>query len=300
MAWGQMISAAAAGLFEPESKLGAGLSFTGNLVSMLQSEQQAREGRSMDMANLQQQMQMAQTQMALASRQAATEEAMRNRILEQTSNLGARIQSAYQSLGPAYVPTQEEINANYGALRETAFRDIDRTVDRVVSAGYADDIARGRDTMPTLQRDIRRDNVDRFSDIYSQADQASFDAAVGRVGAVANTINAGRSNAMGELESSLTAQLRYEQPMATQNAPQYAAWAQNGLGAVGQTTGTMARGATTLAETDRTNFFTGLPDTLRTITGRATTTQPAPTPPPPPDDGMSSWANPPLPPRRPW
>lgn len=300
MAWGQAISAIADGLFEPESRVGAGLQFTGNLLTMLQSERDARDARAADMASLSQRMAIARSQLNMAQRQAAIEEAMRNRVLEQTSNLGATLQSTLASLGPAYVPTADEINANYAGLRDQAFRDVDRTVDRVVSAGYAEDIARGRDGMPTLQRDIRRNNVERFADVYQQADQAAFDAALGRVGGVANTINAGRTNRLAEVEGVYGSQLRHEQAMLTNGAPNMMATAGNAWAGIGASTNAGARGATTLAETDRTNFFTGLPDQMRTIAGLPTTTSPAPTPPPPPADGFTSWSNPPLPPRRPW
>lgn len=234
MSWGQALLTAGASFFDEDDSTGDFLRFGSGLLGAVSAERNAREGNALARASLAQRQALAQAQLGMAREEIARDRAAQNRLYGMAGEIGRSMSSAYEALGPAYVPNQADVQENYRQLRDQAFRDVDRTVDRVVSSGYAEDIARGRDGMRTLQRDIRSENIRRFSEAYQDADQSAFDAALARTGGLAEMTASGRAAALREYGTVTSAQFDAERAIRTNNGSALANGAFNSLNSIGR------------------------------------------------------------------
>jgi hypothetical protein len=175
------------------------------------AQDSAAYGQAMDMAHMGNQWQMGQHQQQLAQANAQTGErvAMRNRLLDQTSHLGAAMRQAYDHLGMPYRPGQDEIQQDYQNIRGNHFDSLNRLVDNATSRTQAGSVARGMDSS-TQHRDQQADWVRQFTPQYREADQAAFDHAVNRAGSQQNLFQQGRNNFLGEMENVMGAQFGRE------------------------------------------------------------------------------------------
>jgi len=151
------------------------------------------------------------TQLGLTQGNAQTAErlAMRDRLLNQTSHMGAAMRQAYDHLGMPYRPGQDEVQRDYRNIRDNHFGALDRLVQNSTSRTQAGAIARGMDNS-TQHRDQQADWVRQFTPQYREADQTAFDQSVNRANSQQNLFQTGRNNFMSEMESVMGAQFERE------------------------------------------------------------------------------------------
>lgn len=198
MSWGSLIGAigGAFGLGDIGGIIGGGLDafLEWDNMNDLQDAQQ-------NVFN--QQAALAALQAKMAGEDHAFSLALRNKILGQNNELAAALRAAYAALGPSFMVDGERVQRDYEALRSKNFSDVDRSLDRVVSSRYADDIVKGRNAMPTFQRDQVRYEGEEYAGMYREADQKAYDAAISRNASLAGLLQDSRSFRLDELSGVL-------------------------------------------------------------------------------------------------
>lgn len=138
--------------------------------------------------------------------------AMRNRLLEQSSRLGAAMEQAYSYLGMPYMPSTQDIQRDYNDIRQLNHYNLDRLVENATSRTQADSMARGMD-VSAQHRGAQRAHVREFAPRYQEADQAAFDAAIARATNQVNLHQGTRDNFLTEIGNVYGAQLNAESGM---------------------------------------------------------------------------------------
>jgi len=146
---------------------------------------------------LQQTQAIAQAQLNMAQQRAAEENAIRSGIVNRSQLLEQAINQARASLGPIPVASQQDINTNYNQIRDVMQGDLNKTIDRVSSQGFADAIARGMDRSDQF-RDQQRDLSIGYADQLRKIDQEAYNAAINRTQQNQETLSAGRDIAYKE------------------------------------------------------------------------------------------------------
>lgn len=124
--------------------------------------------------------------------------ALRDRLLQQSSNLSAALQQAYQYLGMPYQVDPQQITRDYMALREQNFGDLTRLVELTSSRAQAANIAKGMGES-TLARDDQMRQFEKYAPEFQKADQLAYDAAVARANATRGAVQGSRDAMMKEL-----------------------------------------------------------------------------------------------------
>jgi hypothetical protein len=163
-----------------------------------QAEEQAKRDRQAYEAQLAAQQAIAQQQAQYAAARAAEETALRGGIVNRSQMLEAAINQARQAMGPLPTATQGDINTNYQQIRDMYRDDLNETIDRVSSQGYADAIAKGMDRSDRF-RDTQRDLSREYAGQLRKIDQEAYNAAINRVGANQKTLMEGRENVYSDL-----------------------------------------------------------------------------------------------------
>lgn len=149
-----------------------------------------------------QQQAIAQQQLAMAQRRAAEEQQIRSGIVNRSQQLEAAINQARAAMGNFTPASQADINTNYQQIRQMMMGDLNSTIDRVSSQGYADAIAKGMDRSDRF-RDKQRDLSKEYADQLRKIDQEAYNAAINRVQQNQETLSAGRDMAYKDAGASL-------------------------------------------------------------------------------------------------
>lgn len=149
-----------------------------------------------------QQQAIAQQQLAMAQRRAAEEQQIRSGIVNRSQQLEAAINQARAAMGNFTPASQADINTNYQQIRQMMMDDLNSTIDRVSSQGYADAIAKGMDRSDQF-RDSQRDLSKEYADQLRKIDQEAYNAAINRVQQNQETLSSGRDMAYKDVGASL-------------------------------------------------------------------------------------------------
>jgi len=198
MPFGDFLANEAAGLFGLDEVSSKMLGFAGGLFDYAMDANVARKDQASRNKALALQEAAVRQQIAMAQQNAAIEQQLREELLARVGQFGEGLNQLYADLGPSYTPTAEGIAADYGQLRDLYRTDVDRSMERTISANAADDILYGRDTMPTLQRYNNSIYTGQYSDSLRRADQQAYEDAVRRASATAGAINDGRTYRINE------------------------------------------------------------------------------------------------------
>ena len=137
---------------------------------------------------------------------------MRNRLLEQSSRLGAAMEQAYAHLGMPYMPSTQDIQRDYNDIRQLNHYNLDRLVENATSRTQADSMHRGMD-VSAQHRGAQRNHVREFAPRYAEADQSAFDAAIARATSQVNLHQGTRDNFLREIDNVYGRQLAAESPL---------------------------------------------------------------------------------------
>jgi hypothetical protein len=163
-----------------------------------QAEERSKKDRQAYEAQLAAQQAIAQQQAQYAAARAAEETALRTGIVNRSQMLEAAINQARSAMGPLPTATQGDINTNYQQIRQMYMDDLNSTIDRVSSQGYADAISKGMDRSDRF-RDTQRDLSQEYASQLRKIDQEAYNAAINRVGTNQKTLMEGRQNVYSDL-----------------------------------------------------------------------------------------------------
>jgi DNA-binding TFAR19-related protein (PDSD5 family) len=174
------------------------LTLAGRGYDAFSANQNARAAEAERRMSIAQQQQLIRAQLEQEAQDRAERVAMRDRLLQQSSNLSMALQQAYQHLGLPYQVDPEQITRDYMAIREQNHGDLSRLVELTASRVHANDIERGMDRS-TLGRDNQAEVFRRFAPEFQKADQAAYDSAINRANAMRGAISGSRDAMLGEL-----------------------------------------------------------------------------------------------------
>jgi hypothetical protein len=163
-----------------------------------EAQKQADRDREAYENALAQQQMIANQQLQVAAQRAAEESALRGGIVSRSQQLEAAINQARAAMGPMPTATQGDINTNYQQIRQMYMDDLNNTIDRVSSQGYADAISKGMDRSDRF-RDTQRDLSQEYASQLRKIDQEAYNAAINRVGTNQKTLMEGRENVYSDL-----------------------------------------------------------------------------------------------------
>lgn len=160
---------------------------------------------------LESQNELARMRMMQEASERAQKVALRNRLLQQSTNLADALSNVYQFLGMPYQADPRQITSDYLALRNQNYGDVDRLLTMIGSKGTASAISRGVEggVMDYEKQQLAR----KYADVYSKADQAAYDAAISRNKALVDTLNTSRQNTVGEIKDMYGTQFEMEKDL---------------------------------------------------------------------------------------
>lgn len=177
------------GLFA--QSLGAGYDY-------LQARKQTEEDEQLADRAMAQRQAISQQQLAIAQQRAAEEAAIRGGIVNRSQMLEQAINQARSAMGQFNPATQGDINTNYQQIRDMMVGDLESTIDRVSSQGYADAISKGMDRSDRF-RDEKRDLSKEYADQLRKIDQEAYNAAINRTQSNQNLLSSGRDLAYKDI-----------------------------------------------------------------------------------------------------
>ncbi len=139
-------------------------------------------------------------QLQLAQRRAAEEQSLRGGIVNRSQMLEQAINQARLAMGELPAVTQNDINQNYQQIRGMYQDDLNETIDRVSSQGFAKAISQGMDRSDRF-RDEERDLSRTYASELRKMDQEAYNAAINRVGTNQQTLMDGRKNVYADIGS---------------------------------------------------------------------------------------------------
>jgi hypothetical protein len=166
----------------------------GSTFDYMNAYKQSNEDEALAAQALAQQQQIAQEQLGLARQRAAEEAGIRQGIVNRSQMLEQAINQARDAMGDFKGASQGDINANYAQIREQMMGDLNNTIDRVSSQGYADAISKGMDRSDRF-KDSQRELSTSYADQMRKIDQEAYNAAINRTQANQDTLFAGREMA---------------------------------------------------------------------------------------------------------
>lgn len=175
--------------------LGAGYDYLGARKQAEIDEQNAAQAMAQQQA-------IAQQQLAMAQRRAAEEQQIRSGIVNRSQQLEGAINQARAAMGNFTPASQADINTNYQQIRGMMRDDLNSTIDRVSSQGFADAIAKGMDRSDKF-RDDQRDLSKQYADQFRKIDQEAYNAAIARTRENQELLSAGRDMAYKDAGASL-------------------------------------------------------------------------------------------------
>lgn len=218
MAFGDTVGKIAGSFYEDGSAGQVRAGMYGNLFDVGMAYLQNRRDQQQAANDRYIQTQLAQKQMQMAAEKAAEETALRQRTLDRAAMLDTELKAAAAKLGPRVGVNAGDIAQNYSTFRTQIMEDYGRTLDRINSIGFADNIARGMDAS-TAEDERRADLARRAATELPQLDQAAFDAAINRSQAYAGALNYGREDTMREISDRTNAVANMEAGLLSNNAP---------------------------------------------------------------------------------
>jgi hypothetical protein len=187
----------------------------GQGVDVFEADANARQADAERQVALANQAKYLQYMMETDSQNRADYLALRDRLLQESSNLGAAMQQAYAYLGTPYTVNPSQIQKDYLTLREQNFGDINKAVNLVSSRTWAGNIAKGMGES-TLNNDQQAEIVAKFAPEFMKADQAAYDQAIQRSSSMQDTIQKGRSNLLNEMGTVYGTQFNAERNLLPQ------------------------------------------------------------------------------------
>tara|TARA_B100002019_G_scaffold45913_2_gene38588 strand:+ start:6850 stop:7653 length:804 start_codon:yes stop_codon:yes gene_type:complete len=156
----------------------------------------------------QQQNEMTRMRLQMEAAERAEQVALRNRLLQQSTNLAEALGNVYEFLGMPYQADPRRITQDYLALRNQNYGDVDRLLTMIGSKGTASAISRGVEggVMDFEKQQLAR----KYADVYQKADQSAYDAAINRNKALVDTLNTSRQNTVGEIKDLYGTQFNME------------------------------------------------------------------------------------------
>lgn len=140
--------------------------------------------------------------LALAQRQAKFDEDLRKQLLNRSAQIDDALKKALKQLGPRAAITQSQIATDQDLLERQFLEDLNRTLDRVNSQGFAENIRRGV-SESTAEQERRRDLTNRFFPAVLQARNTAAEEAIRRAAARETAVAGSRQNILGELSGVL-------------------------------------------------------------------------------------------------
>ena len=166
-----------------------------DVINAEQNASQADAERKQALAN---QQQYLQYMMNSDAQSRADYLALRDRLLQESSNLGAAMQQAYQYLGQPAMVSPAQVQKDYVTLREQNQKDISNAINLVSSRTWAGNIAKGMGES-TLNNDQQAQIVSQFAPEFQKADQAAYDQALQRATGLQTATQQGRTNLLNEM-----------------------------------------------------------------------------------------------------
>lgn len=213
MGWGDILTTAVSGFTGKSQNT---LSFLSNLVDQIGSQKKADKTENDYYAALAQQKKLSQIAAQTAAQRAAFEQAMKDRILTQTGDLGSTLRAAQTAMGAMPQVNQSTINADYAATKQTMMGDFQNMLKLVESKGRARQIERlgGAGSM-AADNDRMNALMKQYSGELQKIDDAAYDSAIGRATNQQNLINTNRQNTLNEISGVYNAQLNPELQLLT-------------------------------------------------------------------------------------
>lgn len=172
----------------------------GTMLDYYQSSKEARKAEEEARKQLAIQQRLNEQYAQLAARRAEEESQIRESIVQRTAMMNNALAQAQAAMGPRYFAKPEDIQQNYDQIRDVMYRNVDRAQANESSTGFSDAITRGMDRSKAFRKE-QDARVAKYADLYNQADQEAYNAAIGRVGAYGDTLNAGRQANLDEIKS---------------------------------------------------------------------------------------------------
>lgn len=215
MGWGDILTQV--GTFALGPTAGAGISFASNFLKNQEAEKEAKAQKNSYYEALAQQKQLTQIAANTASQRAAFEQAMKDRILAQTGELGSTLRAAQTAMGAMPQYDVGRINQDYQSTKSTMMNDFTSMLKLVESQGRATQIDRlGGAGSTAADNDRMSALIKQYSPELQKIDDAAYDSAVSRGTNTMNLINTGRQNTLNELKGVISPQLDAEMNLLTQ------------------------------------------------------------------------------------
>lgn len=241
------------------------LNFGGDLLDTIGAQNNLASAQAMDARNLALQQQYLNLMAQQGAKQDAWDTAMRNRILGQTTELGDTLRSTYEALGPRTPIDEANLVARYQQLKDIAYGDLDRAIDRAASKSFSANIARGMGDSG-LNRDSYYDVVERFAPMYQKADATAYGTAYDQALARQKLVDDSRDQIFNEMKTVLGSQIDAEGRLYSPSSNPYSAYG-TGLSNSLSTSGDAVTSASTAAGTAFGNLTERLGSTLGQYAG---------------------------------
>lgn len=205
------------------------LDFAGRALGAYGDYQNAQTANQERIAQTEFQNNIQTEQLRQSAQEQADQIALRNRLLQQSSNLADALGQMYDYLGMPPTVDARQVVGDYMNLRQNAYGDLDRLVSMVSSTARAKNISRGLGNS-TAQDMSDQAIIRKYYPEYQKADQAAYDAAINRNKAMMGLFSDNRKMFTDQVKDRYGQQLAAETAIYNKNyAPNRAAYQPNAV-----------------------------------------------------------------------
>lgn len=249
--WGQILGQAA-GFVNP--KYGNIINFGAGILDKIQSDKVSRTQTNSFYSALANQQQLGQLATQTAAQRSRFEEAMKNRILTQTGDLGSTLRAAQTNMGAMPQFNQGTIERDYSNTKATLTNDFNDMLKLVESQGRASQIERlGGARSYAADNDRMNALIRRYTPELQKIDDAAYDSAISRATNRQNLISRNRSDTLGEIKGVFDAQIDPETKLLNDGGTDISNLINSNASAV-KSAGASAEDADAMARTDTTSL----------------------------------------------
>lgn len=185
------------------------LNLLGEGYDVYNAESNAKQADADRRAMIAQNQQQLDYMMATDQISRAEYNALRDRLLTESTNLATALGQAYNYLGKPYAVDPQRVQMDYMTIRDQNFGDIRDAMELASSRAFANNIAKGMGDS-TLNDDDQRKVIATFMPEFNKADQQAYDMALNRATSMQSAIQAGRNNLLNEVNTVAGAQFNAE------------------------------------------------------------------------------------------
>lgn len=260
--WGQILGQIGS-MASP--KLGSVINFGSSILDKLESDKQAKADQNSYYAALANQQQMGALATQTAANRAAFEQAMKDRILQQTGDLGSTMRAAQSAMGAMPQFDQGKVTRDYQTTKSTMMNDFNDMLKLVESQGRASQMERlgGADSY-TADNDRMNALMKRYTPELQKIDDAAYDSALSRATNTQKLISTNRADTLKEIQGVFDSQIDPETKLLTSGGTDISNLI-NSNASVLTANNTAATGSDAMARTDTDNVSKSLGAMLATV-----------------------------------